>query len=256
MKLLKAADILKNGTFDTHLEHGPVIITVCGDSVTHGCVDHISNHFDTVYHARLRMMMNTAYPDIPVCIINSGVGGMCADYAVKNFERDVACHHPDLVIVCFGLNDVNCEFEEFIKNLGEFFDKVNELHVDCIYMTPNMMNTTLVADELYANPGECGYAKVTMEYQNGGRMDKYIEAAKALAISKGALVADCYGKWKAMQAQGVDITSLLANYINHPTREMHALFAETLYETIFGEPYTGVQVLDIGDGMYKGEISK
>jgi len=256
MKLLKAADILKNGTFDTHLEHGPVIITVCGDSVTHGCVDHISNHFDTVYHARLRMMMNTAYPDIPVCIINSGVGGMCADYAVRNFERDVACHHPDLVIVCFGLNDVNCELCDFIKNLGEFFDKVNELGVDCIYMTPNMMNTTLVADELYANPGECGYAKVTMEYQNGGRMDKYIESAKALAISKGALVADCYGKWKAMQAQGVDITSLLANYINHPTREMHALFAETLYETIMGEPYTGAQVLDVDGGMYKGEISK
>jgi len=168
----------------------------------------------------------------------------------------VACHHPDLVIVCFGLNDVNCELCDFIKNLGEFFDKVNELGVDCIYMTPNMMNTTLVADELYANPGECGYAKVTMEYQNGGRMDKYIESAKALAISKGALVADCYGKWKAMQAQGVDITSLLANYINHPTREMHALFAETLYETIFGEPYTGAQVLDVDGGMYKGEISK
>ena len=55
-----------------------------------------------------------------------------------------------------------------------------------------------------------------------------------------------------MNANGVNTTRLLANYINHPTREMHALFAETLYETIFGEPYTGVQVLEIGDGMYKG----
>lgn len=252
MKQFKAAEILRDGSWGTHMAHGPVNVVICGDSVSHGCLNHLGNHFDTVYHARLRMMMNTAYPDIPVNIINNGVGGLCADYAVKNFDRDVSCHHPDLVIICFGLNDVNGSLEDYLYNLGELFDKTAELGADCIFMTPNMMNTSLVADELYANPGECGYAKITMEYQLGGRVDRYIDAAKALAEEKGVVVSDCYAKWKEMHESGVDVTKHLINYINHPTREMHALFAETLYETIFGEKYSGAQVLDVNDGMYKG----
>ena len=252
MKQFNIAKALREGTFDYHLSHGPINVVFCGDSVTHGCLNHLANHFDTVYHARLRMMLNTAYPDLPVNIINNGVGGMCADYAVKNFDRDVASHHPDLVVVCYGLNDVNCTLDDYLGNMEQFFDKVNELGVDCIFMTPNMMNTSLVETSLYANEGEAGYAKVTMDYQVNGRMDSYIGAAKELAESKGIAVCDCYGKWKEMSENGTDVTLLLANYINHPTREMHALFAEMLYETIFGEKYSGQQVLDIGDGMYKG----
>ncbi|MBP3377575.1 MAG: SGNH/GDSL hydrolase family protein [Clostridia bacterium] len=256
MKEFNVAKGLKNGSLEYHMSHGPINVVICGDSVSHGCLNYLSNHFDTVYHARLRMMLNTAYPDIPVNIINNGVGGMCADYAVKNFERDVACHHPDLVIVCFGLNDVNGPIENYLGNLGELFDKVNALGTDCIFMTPNMMNTHLVDDDLYPHAGERQYARITMEYQLGGRMDEYIGAAKELAESKGITVCDCYAKWKAMHEDGVDVTMHLINYINHPTREMHALFAESLYETIMGEPYTGAQVLDVDGGMYKGEISK
>ena len=32
-----------------------------------------------------------------------------------------------------------------------------------------------------------------------------------------------------------DITELLANRINHPTKEMHQLFADSLFEIIFPE---------------------
>lgn len=252
MKEFNVAKGLREGTLEYHMGHGPINIVISGDSVSHGCLNYLSNHFDTVYHARLRMMLNTAYPDIPVNIINNGVGGMCADYAVANFYRDIAAHHPDLVIVCFGLNDVNGPLDSFLGNLGELFDLINSIGSDCIYMTPNMMNTSLVDDALYPHDGERNYAKITMEYQLGGRMDEYIGAAKALAEEKGVTVCDCYARWKALHDSGVDVTMLLANYINHPTREMHALFAESLYETIFGEPYTGPKVLDVNDGMYKG----
>ena len=37
-----------------------------------------------------------------------------------------------------------------------------------------------------------------------------------------------------MAQSGMDTTALLANGINHPCREMHGMFAELLYETIFG----------------------
>ena len=105
MREFSVAKALKEGTYEYHMSHGPINVVFCGDSVTHGCLNHLGNHFDTVYHARLRMMLNTAYPDLPVNIINNGVGGLCADYAVNNFDRDVKAYHPALVVVCYGLND-------------------------------------------------------------------------------------------------------------------------------------------------------
>ena len=37
---------------------------------------------------------------------------------------------------------------------------------------------------------------------------------------------------KAMEAAGVEITELLSNKLNHPTREMNKLFAYSLAEAI------------------------
>ena len=50
----------------------------------------------------------------------------------------------------------------------------------------------------------------------------------------GVKVCDCYKLWKKL-SETQDITYLLANRINHPTKEMHELFAQSLYETIFEE---------------------
>ena len=66
-------------------------------------------------------------------------------------------------------------------------------------------------------------------------MDGYVEAAKTLAAELGVAVADAYAKWKALEAEGMDVTENLANYINHPSRELHQLFADALFETLQGE---------------------
>ena len=64
---------------------------------------------------------------------------------------------------------------------------------------------------------------------------KYIDAAKSVAKRLEVPVCDCYKKWKVMHENGVDVTELLANKINHPTREMNRLFATSLIETIMTE---------------------
>ena len=43
--------------------------------------------------------------NIGVDIINAGVGGNTTDHAMARFETDVVAHDPDLVIICFGMND-------------------------------------------------------------------------------------------------------------------------------------------------------
>jgi hypothetical protein len=66
-------------------------------------------------------------------------------------------------------------------------------------------------------------------------MDTYVNAAKAVAAELGVAVADAYDEWKTLEAEGMDITVNLANYINHPSRELHQIFADVLFETLDGE---------------------
>ena len=63
-------------------------------------------------------------------------------------------------------------------------------------------------------------------------MDLYMDAVVKLAIQKNVSVCDCYKKWKKL-SETQDVTYFLANRINHPTQEMHKLFADELYKVIF-----------------------
>lgn len=215
-------------------EVGPMNICISGDSVSHGCFGGVEPHYDhdAVYHNRLKNMIFEEYPNAMVNIINTAVGGICAIDALPSFERDVVRHSPELVIICFGLNDVNYDFGDYVSSLEKMFRICRKNELDVIFMTPNMLNTYVAPD----TPTEyIDYAHKTAEMQNGGRMDEYMNAAKALCERLGVPVCDCYGEWKRLSESGEDTTALLCNRINHPRRAMHALFAEKLFELIFGE---------------------
>ena len=212
-------------------EHGPITIVALGDSVTHGSVAAGETNYETVYWNRLRQKLNTVRPTIPVNVINAGIGGTTAARSVKRLDRQVLCHNPDLVIVCFGLNDINGELETYLSALRTIFERCTAIGAEVIFMTPNMLNTHVVegTEERFA-----AYAVKTAEMQNGGRMDLYMNSAVALAREMGVTVCDCYAQWKEL-SRTQDTTMLLANYINHPTKEMHALFADALFEAIMGD---------------------
>lgn len=247
MNNLKICERVKGGIKE-YKENGPINIVIIGDSVSHGCFGGKIHHdYNAVYHNRLRLMINSAYPNIPINIINTAIGGTTADFALRNFERDVLPHKPELAIICFGLNDVNGSTERFTSSLSGIFEKCKNADIDCIFMTPNMLNT-----KRHPHTAEMhfDYALKTAEMQNSGKMDSFMAAAKEAAKAQGVLLCDCYGEWKKMAENGVDTTLLLANYINHPTREMHKLFADMLYETIFGEKFSGEDAVG-DDGMIK-----
>ena len=209
-------------------EHGPITIVALGDSVTHGSVGAGEIDYETVYWNRLRRKLNEVRATIPVNVINAGIGGTTAARSVARLEKQVLCHHPDLIIVCFGLNDINGTPEAYLGALRTIFDRCRESGAEVIFMTPNMLNTRV--DER-TEKRFAAYAVKTAEMQNSGKMDLYMESACALAREMGIAVCDCYAKWREM-SRTQDITDLLANYINHPTREMHELFAQSLFEMI------------------------
>lgn len=216
------------------MDYGPINIVIFGDSVSHGSFNGYID-YEKVYWNLLRKKLNQFRSYIPVNMICAAIGGTTATRSLPRLEQQVLVHKPDLVIVCFGLNDVNGPLEDYLTSLEYIFTKCKEAGSEVIFMTPNMLNTYVAAD---TEEKHLLYAAKTAEAQNSGRMDRYMAAATELAEGLGIAVCDCYSRWKAL-AEKEDTTMLLANKINHPTPEMHNLFADCLYDLIMSEP-TGV----------------
>lgn len=220
------------------IEHGPINIVAFGDSVTHGAFGAGQIDYEAVYWNQLKKKLVEYRNYIPINVINAGIGGIDAKSSIKRIDTQVLNHTPDLVIVCFGLNDVNGSYEVYIDSLKEIFKRCSAV-TDVIFMTPNMLNTS-VSEETEERYKE--YSKKTAEMQNSGRMDKYIYGAVELAKEMNITVCDCYSEWKKL-SETQDITMLLDNRINHPTREMHGLFADMLYKTILEESDTAADTV-------------
>ncbi len=223
MKIKDKIQLDINGLY----EHGPINIVVFGDSVSHGAVNGY-NDYENVYWNLLKQKLNQFRDYMPVNVINASIGGTTAHDSLKRLHSQALKHEPDLMIVCFGLNDVDGPLDEYVAALRHIFEECKKAECDTIFMTPNMLNTR-VADD---TPKEYfDYAFKTAEMQNNGRMDEYMSAAIALANQMGITVCDCYSQWKRI-SETQDVTLLLANRINHPTSEMHKLFADSLYQII------------------------
>lgn len=215
-------------------ENGPVTIVAFGDSVTHGALTGGEINYETVYWNLLKQKLNAVRNYVPVNVINAAIGGTTAKKSVARMEKQVLKHEPDLVIVCFGLNDVNGPIEDFFGALREIFTRCKASGAEVIYLSPNMLNTYVAED---TEERWLEYAAKTAAMQNEGRMDAFIGGACDLARELGVTLCDCYAEWKRL-SQTQDTTKLLCNRINHPAREMHRLFADMLFDLIMGEDST------------------
>lgn len=227
------------------LKYGPINIVAFGDSITHGAVNIGEMDFESVYHSRLKKKINAIGSYYPVNVINAGIGGITAFRSLERMDNQVLKYDPDLVIICFGLNDVNGDKGMYLSSLETMFDRCRKKGADVIFMTPNMLNTYVAED---THPEHVEYAKKTAFVQNSGRMDDYMISACEMARGMGITVCDCYTEWKKL-SETQDTTLLLANRINHPKREMHELFAQCLFNAIFDLSDT-VEVR-VDDAMYR-----
>ncbi len=232
-------------------EHGPVTIGILGDSVSQGCfAQPAPKDYDAVYHNRLRLMLADRFPNPTINVVNCAVGGVNAVFGVEHFDEVMAHHKPELMILCYGLNDVNNDLEEYKSSVRTLIRKSRAIGSDCIFMTPNMLNT-------YASPETevkyAEYAVKTAKMQNEGRMDAFMDAAREVCREEKVPLCDAYAVWKKMAESGIDTTDLLCNRINHPSRKMHLLFAEMLYACLTGEIYDKQTQNTEEDGMIKTE---
>lgn len=221
----------------------PITIAFLGDSVTQGCFEcyltsptSLQTVFDykSAYSTRVRELLNLLYPTVQINIINSGISGDSAPVGAQRFERDVLSYNPDLVVISYGLNDSVQGLdglETYKLALAEMFGKLKERQIDCIFLTQNVMNSTVsphLTDKLFIDLAH----RFADEVQNNGVLHTYFETAKEVCLEYGVKVCDLHSVWEKLISLGVDTTELLANKLNHPTREIHYYMAIKLIETM------------------------
>ncbi len=223
--------------------HRPVTLAFLGDSVTHGCFEIYrsgENAIDTeyrpslAYHHQLKQMIEEVFPACPINVIDAGVSGDNAPGGLKRLERDVLSFQPDLAVVCYGLNDA-CGGPEklgtYLDAMRSIFTSLQNADIETICLTPNMIASRLLSED---DPFLQSVIAHIVARQNDGTMDLYMDALKALCLEENVPLCDCYAQWKKLSALGADTTRLLANHVNHPNKNMHALFARALFDMIFG----------------------
>ena len=217
--------------------------TLCffGDSVTHGEFE-FQNGFkesvwkpELVYHKLLADRIRDAYGK-EIRVINAGVGGDFSGDGLKRIRTDVLDKKPDFCCVMFGTNDVTNArkgaqaLAEYQQNLRQIIDILRDENIEVALMTPGMLCS-------HGVKGFRGFWRFVHKYyeslQKGGKMDAYVQGMRDVAKELDVPIADVYAEWKRMAGEGVDTTALLSNGMNHPTPEMHKLFADKLFTLIF-----------------------
>ncbi len=214
-------------------DNGAVTIVALGDSVTQGCFGQDDGFSEAdSYTLKLRKMLKFLYPNQVFNIINAGISGTTATFAVPRLERDVLRFKPDLVTVMFGVNDFGNP-EAYEAALSTIFKTLKAEGIPTVFITEHMMNTYVYEKGTAEN--FLSYAHTTAEIQTSGRMDEMFDIARRVATEYAVPVCDMYSKWKQLNALGVDTTRLLANSINHPLPQMHTMLAYELLSLLLFE---------------------
>jgi len=113
----------------------PLVIVAIGSSSTQGVGASDPAH---AYPALLAEELHHRWPQLPVTVINKGVGGELVSQMLARFERDVLSYHPQLVIWQTGSNRVltSENIEGYADTIREGINRLKAARADVVLMDP------------------------------------------------------------------------------------------------------------------------
>ncbi len=157
-------------------------------------------------------------------VINAGVGGDTSVNGKARFQKDVLDRKPDVVLICFGMNDQaaktengnapNVSLDTYKENLTFFITELQKIGADVVLITPH----DPYAGDGYYQPG--GYG---LNYAYGN-MEQFCEAIRQLANDHGCGLIDVN---KAAKQSDPKTILALGDGI-HQSPEGHTFWAETV----------------------------
>lgn len=198
-----------------HLKRKFVTIVAFGDSITQ--VNH-TTHGGLNWTGYLAMGMYHVFPE-GFTIINSGISGDSMAGGLKRLDRDVLRFNPDIVIISFGMNDVNSTIgARFREELREAIHRIRD-HGRCsiVLRTPNPMINLWNGQEQLESPEQ-------------GKMVKrdlagFSEIIRLVAKEEKTLLVDHYLLWKeSMKSSCIGDLIMLMHDSIHPNTLGHRRF--------------------------------
>lgn len=188
-------------------------IVCLGDSVT-GVYYHTGGL--RAYSEMLSIALHRLYPQQPITVINAGVSGNTTQNGLDRLERDVVSKRPNLVTICFGLNDVaRIPAAKFRDNLVELVRRCRSAGSGVLLCTPNaVMETT-------ARPI--------------ARLEEYCETIRSVGSELKVPVCDFYASGEAARKRDPFAWRLTMSDEIHPNMAGHKHLAEQLGQCISGQ---------------------
>lgn len=155
-------------------------------------------------------------------LVNSGIGGNTTAHGLARFDRDVAAHDPDFVIMCFGTNDFyradgknpRVDLATYKTNLKTFIDKVRALGATPILMTPP-----------FISEGASGGPSLYPEGTVNGALDTYVNAMREIAAANGVGLIDIH---KVCDNGGYSVSTFLIADGVHLSALGNQVYTETI----------------------------
>jgi lysophospholipase L1-like esterase len=200
----------------------PQRIVTLGDSITKGVRPGVKA--EETFAARLEAGLRAGGADVSV--VNVGIGGERTDMALKRLAKDVLAQKPGVVTIMYGTNDSYVDqgksasritVEEYRANLGKLVDELRAVGIAPVLMTEPRWGKTARLNGAGEHPN--------------ARLEKYVEACRAVAAEKRTPLVDHFQHWTAAEAKGTDIGGWTTDQC-HPNPEGHRVLVELMLPVV------------------------
>lgn len=163
------------------------------------------------YPHLLHVGLKQRFPYAVVNVIVTAVGGENSEQGAERFERQVLCHHPDVLTIDYALNDRGLGLVRAQAAWRTMIALALARQVKVILLTPT--------PDLTQRPGATEIECTPLQ--------QHAVQVRALADEFGLGLVDSLAEAEAYMRCGGDLSDLLA-WPNHPNRTGHELTARGL----------------------------
>ncbi len=155
------------------------------------------------------------FPNADIQFFNPSVGGKCSKWAVENAKTLVNVHHPDLVILAFGMNG-GYEPPVFQSHIRQVMEIVRAENPDCSFV----LVATSLPNPILTNPKH-PFCKYQESYQ-------HVLAQLCGENTVMANVTEVH-KYLMQRKHFIDLTG---NNVNHPNDFLVRIYAQCVLTTL------------------------
>jgi acyl-CoA thioesterase-1 len=190
----------------------PPTVVALGDSITRG--ERAGVKATETFAALLEA-------DLKVKVVNAGVGGERTDGALARLDKAVLAHKPVVVLIMYGTNDsyvdvgkkdVRLSVEKYRENLESLIERIRKAGAEPVLMT----------EPRWAPGSKNGAGE-----DPNVRLEKYVEACRAVAKDKKVKLVDHYAHWQKAEADGTKIREWTTDGC-HPNPRGHRELADLI----------------------------